>query len=163
MTPGSAIGSAPSVDDSEAHVDVLVVGSGNAGAAAALAARKAGCSVLVIDRAPPEWAGGNSYFTAGAFRTTYASLDDLRGLVKMSDEDAAAIDLPPYGVDDFRLDLARVTEGRADPVLAELVTREAASALTWLAAAGVEWELLAARQSFAVGGRRRYWGNLVIG
>lgn len=149
--------------DPESDIDVLVLGSGNAGASAALAAREMGCSVLVIDRAPKEWAGGNSYFTAGAFRSTYGSIDDIRPLVAMSDEEAATIDLPAYAVDDFRRDLSRVTEGRADPVLTDLVAGDAASALAWLAGAGVGWELMAARQSFAVAGRRRYWGNLVIG
>ncbi|HEX3428159.1 MAG TPA: FAD-dependent tricarballylate dehydrogenase TcuA [Candidatus Limnocylindrales bacterium] len=163
MTVGSTSPTGPAADDTEAGVDVVVVGSGNAGASAALAARERGCSVLVVDRAPIEWAGGNSYFTAGAFRTTYDSLDDIRRLVAMSDEEAAAIDIPAYSVEDFRGDLARVTEGRADPALSDVVAGEAASALAWLAAAGVEWELMAARQSFAVGGRRRYWGNLVIG
>lgn len=146
-----------------ASYDVVVVGSGNAGASAALSAAESGARVLVVDKAPKSWAGGNSYFTAGAFRTTYASLDALRPLINLTDDEASGIDLPPYSVDDFVADINRVTEGRSDPTLARIVATEASDALTWLRGFGVEWELMAARQSFDVGGRRRYWGNLVVG
>ena len=150
-------------DPESASYDVVVVGSGNAGASAALSAAESGARVLVVDKAPRSWAGGNSYFTAGAFRTTYASLDELRPILRLGDEEAASIDLPPYSVDDFVADMDRVTQGRADSALARLVAGEAAEALVWLNGFGVDWELLEARQSFDVGGRRRYWGNLVVG
>jgi len=41
-------------------VDVLVIGGGNAALCAALMAREAGASVLLLEAAPPEWRGGNS-------------------------------------------------------------------------------------------------------
>ncbi|KAJ6508952.1 hypothetical protein C8R45DRAFT_969398 [Mycena sanguinolenta] len=44
----------------------IVIGSGNAGCCAAFSAAEAGCDkVLVIDVCPPEWIGGNGFFTAG--------------------------------------------------------------------------------------------------
>ena len=46
-------------------VDVIVVGAGNAAFCAALAAAEHGVSVLMLERAPEEEAGGNSRFTAG--------------------------------------------------------------------------------------------------
>ena len=51
--------------------DIVVVGAGNAGMTAAHAARETGARVLVTDAAPERWAGGNTYFTAGAFRTSH--------------------------------------------------------------------------------------------
>src|SRR5450432_3679555 len=60
--------------------DVIVVGGGNAGFSAALAAQESlpgGARILVIDKAPENWAGGNTFFTAGATRMTYDSLAEL--------------------------------------------------------------------------------------
>ena len=43
--------------------DVLVIGGGNAALCAALMAREAGASVLLLESAPREWRGGNSQHT----------------------------------------------------------------------------------------------------
>ena len=40
-------------------VDVLVIGGGNAALCAALMAREAGASVLLLESSPKEWSGGN--------------------------------------------------------------------------------------------------------
>ena len=40
--------------------DVLVIGGGNAALCAALMAREAGASVLLLESAPRDWRGGNS-------------------------------------------------------------------------------------------------------
>src|SRR5512137_738244 len=44
-------------------LDVLVIGGGNAALCAALTAREAGASVLLLEAAPREWRGGNSMHT----------------------------------------------------------------------------------------------------
>ncbi|MGK7469149.1 FAD-dependent oxidoreductase, partial [Salmonella enterica] len=44
-------------------VDVLVIGGGNAALWAALTARYAGASVLLVEAATREWRGGNSQHT----------------------------------------------------------------------------------------------------
>jgi tricarballylate dehydrogenase len=60
------------------ETEVLVVGAGNAALCAALAARDAGADVLVLERAPEAERGGNTAFTAGAMRTVYDGVADLR-------------------------------------------------------------------------------------
>src|SRR6476646_6269292 len=70
--------------------DVIVVGAGNAAFCAAHAAAEHGVSVLVLERAPEEESGGNSRFTAGAFRCVYDGVDDLRTLMPdLTDEEVA--------------------------------------------------------------------------
>jgi tricarballylate dehydrogenase len=61
--------------------DVVVVGAGNAAFSAAHAAVERVGRVL-LEKAPREWAKGNSYFTAEAIRTTYDNLEDLRLIVE---------------------------------------------------------------------------------
>ncbi|MGO4756817.1 FAD-dependent oxidoreductase, partial [Streptomyces sp. 2MCAF27] len=40
--------------------DIIVVGGGNAGLCAAHSARQEGARVLVLEKAPRRWAGGNT-------------------------------------------------------------------------------------------------------
>jgi tricarballylate dehydrogenase len=89
--------------------DVAVVGAGNAAFSAALAARGRVERVLVLEKAPREWVGGNSYFTAGAFRTTFESLEELRPLLdEMSEAELARTEAPPY--------IPKVLHGRHEAV-----------------------------------------------
>ena len=61
--------------------DVVVVGAGNAAMCAALAAREHGVKVAVLEWAAFGDHGGNSAFTAGAIRTVYNGVDDLRAIM----------------------------------------------------------------------------------
>jgi tricarballylate dehydrogenase len=142
--------------------DVVVVGSGNAGFSAALAARERGVSVLLLEKAPRDWAGGNSYFTAGAMRTTHDGLADLDSLIE-PDERLTQTDLDPYRARDFRADLARVTRGRTDPALADILVDESREAMEWLHGKGIRFELMFHRQAYPVAERYRFWGGLAVG
>jgi len=144
--------------------DVVIVGAGNAAFSAAHAAAGVTSRVLVLEKAPREWVGGNTYFTAGAIRTTYDSLEDLRPIVEnVTDEQAAATDLPPYTPEDFVADMERVTGGRCDAELTRVLARDAAGAVRWLHEKGLRYRLMYDRQSFEVDGKRRFWGGLVLG
>ncbi|KAH7252927.1 hypothetical protein B0J15DRAFT_424566 [Fusarium solani] len=144
------------------EVDVLVVGSGNAGFASAIAAAQAGAGhVLLIDKCPKDWVGGNSYFTAGAYRIAHAGLGDLLPIVNnVSREQAQRIDLAPYSERDFQKDLDKVCMGRSDPELAKTLVTESNSAIKWLAANGVRFQLSFNRQAYEVDGRIKFWGGL---
>src|SRR3712207_6394817 len=98
--------------------DVVIVGAGNAAFCAAHAARERVERVVVLEKAPREWAGGNTYFTAGAFRTTFRSMEELRPLLDgLSEELWARTEVPPYTEDDLLADMRRVTQGRYDEEL----------------------------------------------
>lgn len=146
--------------------DILVVGSGNAGFSAALSAAQTNpaADIILIDKCPSTWAGGNSYFTAGAFRTVHDGLPDLHPLVNNLDspEKANRIDMPVYSELDFTHDLNRMTNGRTDPALAKILVQDSRSTIAWLAKNGVRFQLSFNRQAYEVDNRIKFWGGLAL-
>ncbi len=144
--------------------DVVVVGGGNAGFCAAHAARELGASVLLLEKTVPEEAGGNTYYTAGAFRVAFDRLEDLLPLLAdPTDERLARTVIPPYPAIHFRQDMARLTEGRCDPLLTDLLVARSAATLGWLRAKGLEFRLMYERQAYASGNSWVFFGGLPLG
>src|ERR1044072_6850507 len=113
--------------------DVVVVGAGNAAVGSARAAAEHGVSVLVVERAPEDEAGGNSRFTAGAMRCVYDGIDDLKALMPdLTEQEIAQTDFGPYTEDPFFDDMYRVTEYRTDPELVEVLVRKSRETLRWM-------------------------------
>jgi tricarballylate dehydrogenase len=146
--------------DRTSEPDVIVVGSGNAAFSAALTAREHGASVLMLEKGSREWIGGNSWFTAVAFRLTHDGLADLDGLVDSPD---GQVELPPYSIADYLADMRRVTMDRCDPELTGILVAEARDAALWMQRHGVRWRLMAERQAHESGGHLRFWGGLAVG
>src|SRR5260370_18872377 len=144
--------------------DVVVVGGGHAAMCAALAAREAGASVLVVEKAPESQRGGNSFFTAGGFRFAHQGLEDLRKdvLPDISEEEARAMVVPPYTENQFYDDLMRVTEGRAGIDMAEFLVQRSRPTIVWMLKQGIRWILMFARQSYQVEGKHHFWGGLNV-
>src|SRR3954452_11319108 len=149
--------------DEQGH-DVVVVGAGNAGMSAAHAARERGARVLVLEKADPEWSGGNSAFTAGAIRIAHSGLRELRDILEgIDDELAAKTDLEPYTADEFAADMRRVTLGRGDERMARILVEDSGPAVRWLHGRGLRFRLMYERQAYEVEGRHRFWGGLAVG
>ncbi|KAH7157291.1 flavoprotein subunit of succinate dehydrogenase/fumarate reductase [Dactylonectria estremocensis] len=146
------------------EVDVLVIGSGNAGFSAAISAVESSARrVAIVDACPETWAGGNSYFTAGAFRTTHAGLNDLLPIVNNIDGSTAGrIDMKPYTKGDFENDMQRICDGRSDPELSRILVHESNDAVKWLARHGVRFQLSFNRQAYEIDGRVKFWGGLSL-
>lgn len=145
-------------------IDVLVVGGGNAGFSAAISASECGASsVVLIEKCPEEWAGGNTYFTAGAFRTVHSGAQDLIPIVNNVDSEMAQIiDMEPYTSQDFRNDMDRMTSGRTEPALSKALVEESNAVVKWLAANGVRFQLSFNRQAYKVDGRWKFWGGMAL-
>jgi len=142
---------------------VVVVGAGNAGLNAAIAAREAGAEVTVLERAPHALRGGNSRFTAGAMRTVYGGVDDLRHLMpELTAEEVDRTDFGAYSRERFYDDLGRVTGYRTDPALAERLIDSSFETLRWMHGKGVRFLPLYGRQSFEVDGKVRFWGGVTV-
>lgn len=145
--------------------DCIVVGSGHAGSSAALSAVQYGCrNVLMIDKCPEEWAGGNGYFTAGAHRTVHDGLPDILPIVSnVSTEQAQKIDMDPYTTDDFSRDIMRLSDNRSDSDIVRAVVEGSRGAVQWLKDyVGVPFILSFHRQAYEVEGRQKFWGGMVL-
>ena len=143
-------------------VDVLVVGTGNAAMSAAVAARNEGASVLMIEKGPREAAGGNSFFAGGGFRFAYDGIDDIRGLIDLSEAELRAVDVGSYTAARYHEDLMRVTEGLSEPALAERLVGQSFPTMLWMREQGMRWTLMTGRQAFKVGDVYRFWGGLTV-
>lgn len=145
--------------------DILIVGSGNAGFSAALSASQTNpeASIIIIDKCPSTWAGGNSYFTAGAFRAVHNGLPDLLPIVNnVNPETATRIDMAIYSESDFTHDLNRMTNDRTDPLLSKILVQDSRNTIHWLAQNGIRFQLSFNRQAYEVDNRIKFWGGLAL-
>jgi tricarballylate dehydrogenase len=134
--------------------DVLVIGGGNAALCAAIAARRGGASVLVLEGAPKFYRGGNTRHTRNMRCAHDAATEILTG---------------PYTEDEFWEDLLRVTGGQTDEELARHMIRESKDILNWIVEQGVRWQpslggtlSLGRTNSFFLGGGRAMLNALYL-
>jgi tricarballylate dehydrogenase len=143
--------------------DVVVVGAGNAAMCAALAAREHGVKVAVLEWAAFGDHGGNSAFTAGAIRTVYNGVDDLRAIMPdLTESEIANTDFGTYTEDQFFDDMARVTQSRTNPDLCELLVKRSHPTLKWMTTKGVRFAPIYGRQAFKIDGKFKFWGGLTV-
>ena len=106
-------------------IDVLVIGGGNAALCAALMAREAGASVMLLEGAPKAWRGGNSQHT--------------RNLRCMHDAPQDVL-VDAYPEEEYWQDLLKVTGGITDEKLARLVIRASSNCRDWMRSHGVHFQ-----------------------
>ena len=147
----------------QSNWDVIVVGGGNAAFCAALAAQEQGASVVMLEAAPQDEAGGNSAFTAGAMRVVYNGVEDIRRLVPdLSETEIETTDFGTYTEEQFFDDMARVTQYRADPDLVETLVTQSLDTLAWMREKGVRFVPIYGRQAFKIDGKFKFWGGLTL-
>ena len=105
--------------------DVLVIGGGNAALCAALTAREAGASVLVLESSPFEFRGGNSRHTR-----------NLRYLHESGNQFLTG----PYLEEEFFDDLMLVTKGNTDEEMARFTIRESNNVGAWMIRQGCKFQ-----------------------
>ncbi|UOM36922.1 FAD-dependent tricarballylate dehydrogenase TcuA [Acuticoccus sp. I52.16.1] len=132
--------------DNQPRYDVVVVGGGNAALCAAIAARREGARVLVLELADAFGRGGNTRHTRN---------------MRCAHDTATASLTGPYTADEFWDDLQRVTKGETDEALARFMIEESKEVLHWIAEQGVRWQpslggtlSLGRTNSFFLGGGR---------
>lgn len=111
--------------NTNAAYDVLVAGGGNAALCAAITAARTGARVLIVERAPKPYRGGNTRHTRN---------------MRVAHETGNGILTGPYPVDEFWEDLLRVTDGDTDRDLARLTLEKSAELWDFLADQGVRYQ-----------------------
>src|SRR5436853_1872242 len=126
-----------------AEYDVIVVGAGNAALAAAVSAREQGAArVLVLEKAPEELRGGNTHYSGGLFRFAFDRAEDLLSFAPDAERQVPGFvaSVEPYPQERFRADLMKVTEGRTDPELSDLLIGRSFDTVKWIVAQGLVME-----------------------
>lgn len=126
-------------DDIETYRrDVIVVGAGNAALTAALAAREAQASVLVLEAASKEDRGGNSRFSGGLFRFPHGGLESVAALVTEREWEGD-ITFDPYPGERYYDEAMSVADHRADATLLRGTLAHAYDTMAWMRDRGVRW------------------------
>ena len=105
--------------------DILVIGGGNAALCAAMTAREAGATVLLLESSPQEFRGGNSRHTRNLRYFHESGTSHLTG---------------PYLEDEFMNDLMLVTKGRTNEDLARHTIRESKNVGVWMEQHGCRFQ-----------------------
>ena len=128
--------------------EVIVIGGGNAALCAAITAAEAGATVVLLERAPRTYRGGNSRHT----RNFRCSHDESLGVLSGR-----------YDLEEFYEDLLRVTKGNTDEALAKQVIRNAPESYLWMTRQGVIFQpslsgtlSLSRTNAFFLGGVRHW-------
>ena len=142
--------------------DVIVVGKGNAALCSALSAHENGARVLVLEAATEDESGGNSRFAGGVMRFAYESVDDLKRVTELTDEEIANSDFGTNTREEFFDDLYRLTSYRTDADLSEILVTHSLDTMAWLRSKGARFVPNFGRQSGMVGGKRKFFGRMPI-
>ncbi len=143
--------------------DVIVVGAGNAGLCAALAAHQMGTKVLLLDKCPKPSRGGNTRLSGGGFRFIYSNVNDLRPMLPdLSDAEAARLEVGSYSSSDYYDDVMRATEYAADKKLTRILVEESYSTVRWLTEMNVKWALSMRRHAVKLGEKIRFPAGRVM-
>lgn len=104
--------------------DVLVIGGGDAGMFAAVAAREAGASVILLEKAPSLFSNSSS-LSAGSTNATGTKAQIAAGVNDVGNEK------------EFAEEIMKTGKGIADPVLVKLYADNSKYAMDWLTNHGV--------------------------
>jgi tricarballylate dehydrogenase len=145
------------------NYDVIVVGAGNAGLSAALAAHQLGARVILVEKCPKSRRGGNTRFSGGGFRFTYSGIDDIRPMLpELTDQEASNLEVATYTPANFFEDVMQVTEYAADKSLTNILVDQSYETARWLTEMNVKWILSTSTHAVRVGGKVRFPSGRVI-
>ena len=130
------------------YADVIIVGTGNAGFAAAVSASENGAKVLMLEKASEDYMGGNSALTIH-MRFAYNSFSDLLPLVKDDKQtynkfynkklQELSEVVTEYTESDYLKDIMNVTSGKSDKILSKELVTNSLPTIKWMNKLGHLW------------------------
>ena len=130
------------------YADVIIVGTGNAGFAAAVSASENGAKVLMLEKASEDYMGGNSALTIH-MRFAYNSFSDLLPLVKDDKQTYNKLYnkklqelsevVTEYTESDYLKDIMNVTSGKSDKILSKELVTNSLPTIKWMNKLGHLW------------------------
>ena len=128
-------------------VDVLVIGAGSTGLNAAIAAKRAGAKVLLIEK--HSYAGGNSMLAAGGFNACNTAEQAKKGI-----KDSVEL---------FVKDTMKGGRGKNDPELVRILGENSAAGVKWLEDMGVDLSDVKRSGGASVDRTHRPHGGMSVG
>jgi tricarballylate dehydrogenase len=146
--------------------DVIVVGGGNAACAAAVSAKENGAKrVVLLEKAPKEQRGGNTHFSGAILRFVFNEVEALDRFVPTAEKEYPGFHagVPKYPKEAFREDLMRVTQGKSDPELADLLIDASYDTTCWMQDVGKhEFELARSVMGIKVGNQIKWPRGAIV-
>ena len=146
--------------------NVIVVGGGNAACAAAVSARENGAKrVVLLEKAPKEQRGGNTHFSGAILRFVFNEVEQLDRFVPTAEKEYPGFHdgVPKYPKEAFREDLMRVTQGKSDPELADLLIDASYDTTCWMQDVGKhEFELARSVMGIKVGNTYKWPRGAIV-
>ncbi len=128
-------------------VDVLVIGAGSSGLNAAIAAKRAGAKVVLIEK--HSYAGGNSMLAAGGYNATGTPEQAKKGI-----KDSVEL---------YVKDTMKGGRGKNDPKLVQILAEESAAGVKWLEDMGADLSDVKRSGGAAVARTHRPHGGMSVG
>ena len=146
--------------------DVIVVGAGNAAQSAAMSALENGAKkVAILEKANEEMRGGNTHWSGGILRIAFDDSKELAPFLPGVEEKFLNFydGIQPYTKKKYMEDLLRVTSGRSDPILANILVNNSYDTVKWAVdTAKIECEPACHVCGVQVNGQWTFPGGVVI-
>src|SRR4029453_18552192 len=96
----------------------------------------------MLEKAPEPEFGGNARYSHTGFRWVFSGADEIHSfLPEVDDAMFQKLHLPAYSAEQFHADLQRVTRGRIDERLADVLVQQSNAAIHWMRGLGIKWEI----------------------
>ena len=119
----------------------------------------------LLEKAPKAQRGGNTHFSGAIFRFVFDKVEQLDRFVPDAEKEYPGFHagVPVYPREAFREDLMRVTEGKSDPELADLMIDASYDTTCWLQDVGKhEFELARSVMGIKVGNQIKWPRGAIV-